>query len=100
MMTMEGAIFKLPSPLRILNPNKSLPSLRLRFRPISSSSSPPLVSAPGDPTVSSLGHATRPDFPILHQVLYYLLNLFNRIYLLISRARSYDEYILLIIAAS
>lgn len=76
-MTMEGAGFKLPSSFRILNPNKShnftsSSSTRLRFRAYSSSASSSLAVNERDvdpkfDSVSSLGHATRPDFPILHQ---------------------------------
>lgn len=78
-MAMEGAGFKLPSSFRILNPNKSpnftsSSSTRLRFRAYSSSASASLAVNERDvdpkfDSVSSLGHATRPDFPILHQVL-------------------------------
>lgn len=74
---MEGAILKLPY-LRTVsrNPNftsRSSGSLRrgYRFRPLrvsaSAASSPPLVEEDSKLGPGSLGHITRPDFPILHQ---------------------------------
>lgn len=87
--TMEGAILKVPS-LRFMNPNakfmnpESFPLRRryeFRFRTVSSasaaetatpySSSPPFsFSKLG---AGSLGHISRPDFPILHQVYFFRL---------------------------
>lgn len=75
--TMETVVHKLPS-FHIINPTsccstiRSPASLRVGLRRSSSSLS---VSASavreGDPALGtvSLGHVTRPDFPILHQVL-------------------------------
>lgn len=70
---MEGMALKLPS-FKILNPNsvhRSSATVRVGVR--RSSSSAAAVSAltlnQGDPAIGSvsLGHITRPDFPILHQ---------------------------------
>lgn len=70
---MEGMVLKLPS-FKILNPNsvhRSSATIRVGVR--RSSSSAAAVSAltlnQGDPAIGSvsLGHITRPDFPILHQ---------------------------------
>ncbi|KAF8397056.1 hypothetical protein HHK36_018694 [Tetracentron sinense] len=72
---MEGVVLKLPS-FRILNPNYSSPSsatIRLGFRSFSSSATDSVSAASivkkGNQALesTSLGHITRPDFPILHQ---------------------------------
>lgn len=87
--TMEGAILKLPS-LGMIKPNPKFTNLksfstRLQYRSrlcsvstsasatetaASSSSSSPLFN---DSKIGadSLGHITRPDFPILHQVCFF-----------------------------
>ncbi|KAM7532193.1 hypothetical protein LguiB_035603 [Lonicera macranthoides] len=71
MMTLEGAVYKFPSLKIIKNPNPTNRSpTSLRFRTsvstsIVSSSSSSSSSSSQEP--SSLGHITRPDFPILHQ---------------------------------
>ncbi|XP_059317613.1 cysteine desulfurase 1, chloroplastic [Lycium ferocissimum] len=70
---MEGAILKLPIGLRTVNrvTNRSSTSLRWRSRPLHVSASAVSTSTPlvDDPKLGpgSLGHITRPDFPILHQ---------------------------------
>ncbi|KAF8039643.1 hypothetical protein BT93_B2000 [Corymbia citriodora subsp. variegata] len=79
-MAMEGAALKL-APRRPLCPNSALAlaassssssssSSRASFRRLAAFSSSSSVLADSDPSASgslSLGHLTRPDFPILHQ---------------------------------
>lgn len=77
--TAEWVFFKF-HPSRFTNPNRPLTSRgsnRLGFRRFSSSASLSVAAAASSSTVNevdpkrepvSLGHATRPDFPILHQV--------------------------------
>ncbi|KAI9184703.1 hypothetical protein LWI28_000139 [Acer negundo] len=64
---MEAVVPKLPS-FNFLNPN-STAVRRLGFRRFSCSSSSlsPSVLVSADTKSVSLGHITRPDFPILHQ---------------------------------
>ncbi|KAI8531595.1 hypothetical protein RHMOL_Rhmol11G0148600 [Rhododendron molle] len=76
--TAEWVFFKF-HPSRFTNPNRPLTSRgsnRLGFRRFSSSASLSVTAAASSSTVNevdpkrepvSLGHATRPDFPILHQ---------------------------------
>ncbi|CAK9184854.1 unnamed protein product [Ilex paraguariensis] len=73
-MKMESSLLKIPS-LKILNAkltSRTFATVRLRFRSISvsaSAASSSVVTEADDPKLgpSSLGHITRPDFPILHQ---------------------------------
>ncbi|KAL0342430.1 UNVERIFIED_CONTAM: Cysteine desulfurase 1, chloroplastic [Sesamum calycinum] len=79
MITMEGLVLKLPSSLRIVpRPNHNHPhrvfrsvSLASSSAPLASSSAPAPAPLSTDPKLGpgSLGHLTRPDFPILHQEL-------------------------------
>lgn len=66
MNTMEGVVLKLPYSFRIIKPNPKRTNRAFRTVPLASASvtvaSPDLILGPG-----SLGHLTRPDFPILHQ---------------------------------
>ncbi|KAL1541684.1 Cysteine desulfurase 1, chloroplastic [Salvia divinorum] len=70
MISMESAVLKLPSSLRTISPKPNLTNRTLRTATFASSAS---ASAPSplstDPQLGpgSLGHLTRPDFPILHQ---------------------------------
>ena len=66
---MEAVVPKLPS-FNFLNPN-STAVRRLGFHRFSCSSSSlsPSVLVSADSKSVSLGHITRPDFPILHQVI-------------------------------
>ncbi|KAL2482082.1 Cysteine desulfurase 1 [Forsythia ovata] len=63
MNTMEGVVLKLPYSFRIIKPNPNR-----TFRTVSLASASVTVASP-DPILGpgSLGHLTRPDFPILHQ---------------------------------
>lgn len=67
MNTMEG-VLKLPYSFRIIKPNPKRTNRAFRTVPSASASvtvaSPNPILGPG-----SLGHLTRPDFPILHQAL-------------------------------
>ncbi|KAL5752171.1 hypothetical protein ACOSP7_022347 [Xanthoceras sorbifolium] len=65
---MEAVVPKLPS-FNFLTPNSTAAVRKLGFRRFSSSSSSlsPSVSASTESESVSLGHITRPDFPILHQ---------------------------------
>ncbi|KAK0603050.1 hypothetical protein LWI29_000888 [Acer saccharum] len=66
---MEAVVPKLP-PFNFLNPNSTAAVRRLGFRRFSFSSSSsvsPSVSVSAESESVSLGHITRPDFPILHQ---------------------------------
>ncbi|TXG60402.1 hypothetical protein EZV62_014975 [Acer yangbiense] len=66
---MEAVVLKLP-PFNFLNPNSTAAVRRLGFRRFSFSSSSslsPSVSVSAESESVSLGHITRPDFPILHQ---------------------------------
>ncbi|KAL2482306.1 Cysteine desulfurase [Forsythia ovata] len=66
MNTMEGVVLKLPYSFRIIKPNPN--RTNRTFRTVSLASASVTVASP-DPILGpgSLGHLTRPDFPILHQ---------------------------------
>ncbi|KAL0311310.1 UNVERIFIED_CONTAM: Cysteine desulfurase 1, chloroplastic [Sesamum angustifolium] len=69
---MEGLVLKLPSSLRIVpRPNPNHAHRIFRSVSLASSSAPAPSPLSTDPKLGpgSLGHLTRPDFPILHQEL-------------------------------
>ncbi|EEF39150.1 cysteine desulfurase 1, chloroplastic isoform X2 [Ricinus communis] len=71
MMMMDGVVFKLPS-IKLLNPKSTTHSSPIRLAKFSSFAIPALATTgtEGDQALHaslSLGHITRPDFPILHQ---------------------------------
>ncbi|KAL8201858.1 hypothetical protein R6Q57_011005 [Mikania cordata] len=68
-MAMEGVVLKLPCFSQIINPNSFSNRTPLKFRFNFSKSSVASLSVPAAAPVS-LGHATRPDFQILHQNVY------------------------------
>lgn len=70
MITMEGLALKLPSPLRVVRrPNPNHPYRVFRSVCLASSAAPAPLSTDPKLGPGSLGHLTRPDFPILHQEL-------------------------------
>ncbi|KAL0355276.1 UNVERIFIED_CONTAM: Cysteine desulfurase 1, chloroplastic [Sesamum radiatum] len=70
MITMEGLVLKFPPSLRIVpRPNPNHAHRVFRFVSLASASAPAPAPLSTDPKLGpgSLGHRTRPDFPILHQ---------------------------------
>lgn len=69
MITMEAAaaVLKLPPSLRAIRPNPNRTLRCASFASAAAASAP--ISADPQLGPGSLGHLTRPDFPILHQAL-------------------------------
>lgn len=77
-MTMEAFVLKMPPSIRIIkhNPNRTNRTLRTAPFASASASAPAPLYADSQLGPGSLGHLTRPDFPILHQaiLLFYFVN--------------------------
>lgn len=77
---MEAFALKMPPSLRIIKHNPNRTNRTLRTAPFASASASASAPAPlyADSQLGpgSLGHLTRPDFPILHQaiLLFYFVN--------------------------
>ena len=72
---MESAVVKLPPSLRTIKLNPNRKNRILRFASSASAPAPAPLSTDPQLGPGSLGHLTRPDFPILHQAHLYFLSL-------------------------
>ncbi|KAK6148615.1 hypothetical protein DH2020_019527 [Rehmannia glutinosa] len=70
MITMEGVVLKLPPSLRIIKPNPNRTNRTFRTATFASASAPAHLSTDPQLGPGSLGHLTRPDFPILRQAIF------------------------------